>query len=84
MAGYSEMYFAGHSFCAKNNLALRGSNDKIGNPNAGVFLVIMVVISYHNTVLKDMISKHNAGSVNYFSNKIQNEFINLLGNKVQD
>jgi hypothetical protein len=43
----------------------------------------MEVISYHNTALKDMISKHNAGSVNYFSNKIQNEFISLLGNKVR-
>jgi hypothetical protein len=70
-------------FCAKNNLALSGSNDKTGAPNAGVFLDNMYVISYHNTALKDMISKHNAGSANYFSNKIQNEFVNLLGNKVQ-
>jgi hypothetical protein len=30
-----------------------------------------------------MISKHNAGSVNNFSNKIQNEFISLLGSKVR-
>jgi hypothetical protein len=82
MAGNSEMYFAGHSFFCINNLALRGSNDKIGAPNAGVFLDIMEVIIYHSTALKGMISKHNAGSVKYFSNKIKNEFFSLLGNKV--
>jgi hypothetical protein len=70
-------------FCARNNLARRGSNDKIGAPNAGVFLDIIGVTSYHNTALKDMISKHDAGSVNYFSYKIPNEFISLLGNKVR-
>jgi hypothetical protein len=59
-------------FCAKNNLELMGSNDKVGAPNDVVFLDIMEVIRYHNTALKDMISKHNAGSLNYFSNKIQN------------
>jgi hypothetical protein len=58
-------------------------NDKIGAPSSCVFRDIMEVISYHNTALKDMISKHNAGSVNYFSNKIQNEFIRLLGNQVR-
>jgi hypothetical protein len=57
MAGHNKMYFADHSFCAKNNLALRGSNDKIGYTNAGVFLDIMEGISYHNTPLKDKISK---------------------------
>ncbi|XP_065650964.1 zinc finger MYM-type protein 5-like [Hydra vulgaris] len=25
-------------FCAKNNIALRGSNEKIGDPNCGIFL----------------------------------------------
>jgi hypothetical protein len=70
-------------FCAKNNLALRGSNDKIGALNAGVFLDIMEVISYHNKALNDMIPKHNAGSVNYFSNKIQNEFISLLERRLE-
>jgi hypothetical protein len=59
------------------------NDNKIGAPNAGVCLDIMEVISYHNTALKDMISKHNAGSINHFSNKIQNEFISLLGSKVR-
>jgi HD superfamily phosphohydrolase YqeK len=55
----------------------RINDDKTGAPNAGVFHDITKVISYHSTALKDMISKHNAGCVNYFSNKIQNEFISL-------
>jgi hypothetical protein len=55
-------------FVQRNNPALRVSNYKTGAPNAGVSLDITKVISYHNTPLKDMISKHNAGSVNYFSN----------------
>jgi hypothetical protein len=59
------------------------NDDEIGAPNDGVFLDIMEVISYHKTALKDMISKHNAGSVNYFSNNIQNAFISLPGNKVR-
>jgi hypothetical protein len=42
----------------------RINDDKIGAPNAGVFFDITEVISYHNTALKDIISKHNAGSVN--------------------
>jgi hypothetical protein len=46
-------------FCAKNNLELRGSNDKTGAPNDVVFLDIMEVIRYHNTALKDTIPKHN-------------------------
>jgi hypothetical protein len=46
------------------------NDDKIGAANAGVFLDILEIISYHNTALKHMISKHNAGFVNYFSNKI--------------
>jgi hypothetical protein len=43
----------------------------------------MEVISHHNTALKDMISKNNAGSVNHCYKKIENEFISLLGNKVR-
>jgi hypothetical protein len=58
------------------------NDDKIGAPNAGVFLDIPEIISYYSTALKDMISKHNASSVNYFSNKIQNAFISLLESKV--
>jgi hypothetical protein len=35
----------------------RINDDKIGAPNAGVFFDVMEVIRYHNTALKDMISK---------------------------
>jgi hypothetical protein len=40
-------------FCIKNNLTVRASNDKIGTPNAGLFLDINEVISCHSTALKD-------------------------------
>jgi hypothetical protein len=52
-------------------------------PNAGVFLDIIEAIRYHNTALKNRVLKCNACSVNYLSNKIQNEYIFLLENNIR-
>jgi hypothetical protein len=67
----------------QRNLALRGSSDNTGTQNAHVFLNIMEAIRYHNRSLKNRVSKHNAGSVKYLSNKIQNKYIILLGNNIR-
>jgi len=43
-------------FCAKNNLALRGSSDKIGEANCGIFLSLMEVISHCNPISLDHVN----------------------------
>ncbi|MBW0529459.1 hypothetical protein O181_069174 [Austropuccinia psidii MF-1] len=73
-------------FCAKNNLALRGSSDKIGETNCGIFLSLMEVISHYNPILLAHI-KHitdsNKPTISYFSHKIQNEIICIMGQQVR-
>lgn len=71
-------------FCAKNNIGLRGSNEKIGDPNCGIFLNLIEFVSHYNNTLKDRIEKHKKGSVSYFSPAIQNEIINLIGDKIRN
>jgi len=69
-------------FCCVNNLALRGSNCDIGKPGCGIFLNLIGLISKYDSVLSSHL-KHK-GQITYLSNKIQNEFINLLGSKVRN
>ena len=54
-------------FCAKNNLALRGSSEILGQPNCGVFLSTIELISRYNPVLKAHLENHRKGSVSYLS-----------------
>lgn len=70
--------------CAKNNLAFRGSTTEIGTQECGVFLDIIELLSKYDKTLKELISDHKKGAVNYLSPQIQNEFINLLGQKVRN
>ncbi|KAL4089005.1 hypothetical protein QTP88_024083 [Uroleucon formosanum] len=73
-------------FCAKNNLALRGSSDKIGEANCGIFLSLMEVISHYNPILLahvKHITDSNKPTISYFSHKIQNEIICIMGQQVR-
>ncbi|GBM30112.1 Zinc finger MYM-type protein 5 [Araneus ventricosus] len=71
--------------CARNNLPLIGSSDAIGDNNCGVFLSTLELISHYNPQLfqhiENIKSKKHVPS--YFSPKIQNEVIEILGNKVR-
>ncbi|KAL4142012.1 hypothetical protein QTP88_004544 [Uroleucon formosanum] len=71
-------------FCNKNNLALRGSTSEIGVQGSGVFLDIVELLSKYDKTLEEHISNHIKRSVNYLSPTIQNEFVNLLGQKVRN
>lgn len=71
-------------FCAKNNIALRGTNEIIGNSNSGIFLSIIELVSQDNVTLKKHIETHKKGSVTYFSPLIQNEIINIIGDKTRN
>lgn len=73
-------------FCAKNNLALRGSSDKIGETNCGIFLSLMEVISHYNPILLahvKHITDSNKPTISYFSHKIRNEIICIMGQQVR-
>ena len=74
-------------FCAKNNLALRGSTDDIGAPHSGIFLNVVEVISHYHTIIADHIKhvKENKGvpKVTYLSPETQNEVIEILRSKVK-
>ncbi len=39
-------------FCAKNNLALRGKTENIGESGSGIFLSTIELISHYHTQLK--------------------------------
>ncbi|KAF0721289.1 zinc finger MYM-type protein 1-like, partial [Aphis craccivora] len=71
-------------FCAKNNLALRGSTSEIGVQGSCVFLDIIELLSKYDKTLEELISNYTKRSVNYLSPTIQNEFVNLLGKKVRN
>lgn len=67
-------------FFAKNNLALRGSTDVIGEQNCGIFLNTIQLISHYDDILADHIARIKSGSrtTTYMSPKIRNELIALL------
>ncbi|GBL97489.1 hypothetical protein AVEN_162951-1 [Araneus ventricosus] len=75
----------GGRLATTNNLPLRGSSDAIGDNNCGVFLSTLGLINRYNPQLfqntENIKSKKHVP--NYFSPKIQNEVIEILGNKVR-
>ena len=77
-------------FCARNNVALRGSSESIGERRSGIFLSCLELVSHYNQQLLDHIKKtkdiQDAGKklyVTYFSPDIQNEVIQILRNRVK-
>lgn len=71
--------------CARNNLPLRGGSDSISDKNCGVFLSTLELISHYNPQLSKHIENVKSGKyvTSYFSPLIQNELIDLMGNKVR-
>lgn len=71
--------------CARNNLPLRGGSDSISDSNCGVFLSTLELISHYNPQLSKHIENVKSGKhvTSYFSPLIQNEVIDILGNKVR-
>ncbi|XP_065652793.1 uncharacterized protein LOC136080111 [Hydra vulgaris] len=73
-------------FCAKNNLALRGSTEVIGEQNSGIFLNLIELISHYYPLVAEHVAsvKAKKTKTSYFSPRIQNELIELLGQKVRN
>lgn len=72
-------------FCAKNNLALRGSKENLidGNLSRGIFLNLIDLVSNYDRTIKQFLENRTKGQINYLSPDIQNEFIQLLSSKVK-
>ncbi|ODM89992.1 Zinc finger MYM-type protein 1 [Orchesella cincta] len=70
-------------FLAKNNLAFRGTTEKIGAPDCGNFLSLIELLSHYHPPLARHIDRLEKGKTSYMSPKIQNEFLSLSANSVR-
>lgn len=73
-------------FCSKINLALRGTTEKIGDLNSGIFLQLIELISQYSPVLAQHVQEVRQSNfhTSYFSPTIQNEIIVLLGKTIRN
>lgn len=73
-------------FLAKQYLALRGHRENDTSANRGNFLELVHLLAKYDPVLRERLVRIKMGqkiSLTYMSPEIQNEFIEILGNKVR-
>jgi len=59
------------------------SNISISN-QSGKFLNLVNLVYHYNEPLRIFLERHKKGSVTYFSHEIQNEFLEIIANKVRN
>lgn len=70
-------------FLAKNNLAFRGSSDKIGDKQCGNFLSLIELLGKYYPPLSVHLASIEKHSVSYLSHHTQNEFLALISCSIQ-
>jgi len=70
-------------FLAKNNLAFRGSNEKLGQNGSGNFLSVIELLSHYHAPLALHIERLKPGSTSYLFPPMQNELIGIAASSVR-
>ncbi|CAA7017942.1 unnamed protein product [Microthlaspi erraticum] len=70
---------------AKQNLAFRGSNGKIGEDGNGNFLSFIEMLADFDPIMIEHLRRYKEGETryHYLGNRIQNELIGLLANEIK-
>jgi hypothetical protein len=73
-------------YLSKNNLAFRGSVDKLHQPRNGNFLGLVELLGKYDTVMNEHLRRINGNEVHdhYLGPRIQNEIITLMSCKVTE
>ncbi|KFM71172.1 Zinc finger MYM-type protein 1, partial [Stegodyphus mimosarum] len=81
-----ERSFSVVQFLAERNIAFRGSIENLGNARNGNFLGILELLGKFDPVMQDHIQRIATKQIHqsYLSKTIQNEIINLIGNKLKN
>ncbi|XP_050064395.1 zinc finger MYM-type protein 1-like isoform X3 [Aphis gossypii] len=73
-------------FSARQNIALRGHDEKLTSNNRGNFLELIELLSHHNAVLKihlDKLKKKKQNRLTFLSQISQNKILKILGELVR-
>ncbi|XP_067143392.1 zinc finger MYM-type protein 1-like [Centruroides vittatus] len=81
-----ERLFSVVQFLAERNIAFRGSIENLGDARNGIFLGILELLGKFDPVMQDHIQRIATKQIHqsYLSKTIQNEIINLIGNKLKN
>lgn len=84
MASYPSSCFKCYHVMCQKQFSVSRIDD--GNRHTRMWSVLDIIelLSKYDKTLKELISDHKKVAVNYLSPQIQNEFINLLGQKVRN
>ncbi|XP_067132434.1 zinc finger MYM-type protein 1-like [Centruroides vittatus] len=80
-----ERLFSVVQFLAERNIAFRGSIENLSDARNGIFLGILELLGKFDPVMQDHIQRIATKQIHqsYLSKTVQNEIINLIGNKLK-
>ncbi|XP_060845875.1 zinc finger MYM-type protein 1-like [Rhopalosiphum padi] len=72
-------------YLAKQGSPFRGTNERCDfeNPSSGKFLNTIALLSHYNVPLQKHIERHKKGQISYFSSDIQDEFLDIIADKIR-